>query len=123
TARGARRGKGSISVGGPFFKKKGEEDPPFLSRPFGPANNRRPAPPRRPHAQTLPAIPRPPVPAREPPAPRATFFSSRRRHPRFSRDWSSDVCSSDLSAKRGCKGSFVQPRLAEMKLKVPRDVA
>src|SRR5690606_39943943 len=24
------------------------------------------------------------------------FFSSRRRHPRFSRDWSSDVCSSDL---------------------------
>src|SRR5690606_972104 len=27
------------------------------------------------------------------------FFSSRRRHTRFSRDWSSDVCSSDL--KRG----------------------
>src|SRR5690606_40182355 len=27
------------------------------------------------------------------------FFSSRRRHTRFSRDWSSDVCSSDLSAK------------------------
>src|SRR5690606_39842631 len=28
-----------------------------------------------------------------------TFFSaSRRRHTRFSRDWSSDVCSSDLSA-------------------------
>src|SRR5690606_41123416 len=26
------------------------------------------------------------------------FFSSRRRHTRFSRDWSSDVCSSDLSA-------------------------
>src|SRR5690606_41129210 len=25
------------------------------------------------------------------------FFSSRRRHTRFSRDWSSDVCSSDLS--------------------------
>src|SRR5207302_2480363 len=24
-------------------------------------------------------------------------FSSRRRHTRFSRDWSSDVCSSDLS--------------------------
>src|SRR5690606_40549640 len=24
------------------------------------------------------------------------FFSSRRRHTRFSRDWSSDVCSSDL---------------------------
>src|SRR5690606_41073288 len=25
-------------------------------------------------------------------------FSSRRRHTRFSRDWSSDVCSSDLGA-------------------------
>src|SRR5690606_36393515 len=28
---------------------------------------------------------------------RIFFFSSRRRHTRFSRDWSSDVCSSDLS--------------------------
>src|SRR5690606_40351998 len=28
------------------------------------------------------------------------FFSSRRRHTRFSRDWSSDVCSSDLEAGR-----------------------
>src|SRR5690606_40027604 len=27
------------------------------------------------------------------------FFSSRRRHTRFSRDWSSDVCSSDLSPR------------------------
>src|SRR5690606_39489790 len=27
---------------------------------------------------------------------RFIFFSSRRRHTRFSRDWSSDVCSSDL---------------------------
>src|SRR6266511_2823064 len=27
------------------------------------------------------------------------FFSSRRRHTRFSRDWSSDVCSSDLGAR------------------------
>src|SRR5690606_39438536 len=26
------------------------------------------------------------------------FFTSRRRHTRFSRDWSSDVCSSDLLA-------------------------
>src|SRR5690606_41072022 len=26
------------------------------------------------------------------------FFSSRRRHTSFSRDWSSDVCSSDLDA-------------------------
>src|SRR5207302_6129615 len=30
------------------------------------------------------------------------FFSSRRRHTRFSRDWSSDVCSSDL-APNSCK--------------------
>src|SRR6266498_4866728 len=28
------------------------------------------------------------------------FFSSRRRHTRCGRDWSSDVCSSDLTAKR-----------------------
>src|SRR5690606_40512704 len=28
------------------------------------------------------------------------FFSSRRRHTRFSRDWSSDVCSSDLPVER-----------------------
>src|SRR5690606_40377787 len=28
------------------------------------------------------------------------FFSSRRRHTRFSRDWSSDVCSSDLVKPR-----------------------
>src|SRR2546422_6727191 len=27
------------------------------------------------------------------------FFSSRRRHTRCSRDWSSDVCSSDLAAR------------------------
>src|SRR5690606_40816440 len=29
------------------------------------------------------------------------FFSSRRRHTRFSRDWSSDVCSSDLAVEHG----------------------
>src|SRR5690606_3630645 len=29
------------------------------------------------------------------------FFSSRRRHTRFSRDWSSDVCSSDLLFQAG----------------------
>src|SRR5207253_5149548 len=28
------------------------------------------------------------------------FFSSRRRHTRWPRDWSSDVCSSDLMAER-----------------------
>src|SRR3712207_6894648 len=29
------------------------------------------------------------------------FFSSRRRHTRYWRDWSSDVCSSDLEHRRG----------------------
>src|SRR6266849_9800356 len=29
------------------------------------------------------------------------FFSSRRRHTRSTRDWSSDVCSSDLLGDRG----------------------
>src|SRR5690606_13513724 len=32
--------------------------------------------------------------------PRVFFFSSRRLHTRFSRDWSSDVCSSDLACLR-----------------------
>src|SRR5437660_2070831 len=31
----------------------------------------------------------------------AFFFSSRRRHTRWPRDWSSDVCSSDLQAATG----------------------
>src|SRR5690606_39568710 len=31
------------------------------------------------------------------------FFSSRRRHTRFSRDWSSDVCSSDLAFSSSIK--------------------
>src|SRR5690606_27663826 len=35
------------------------------------------------------------------------FFSSRRRHTRFSRDWSSDVCSSDLG-----RGGRLRRRLA-----------
>src|SRR6266700_5778651 len=38
------------------------------------------------------------------------FFSSRRRHTRFSRDWSSDVCSSDLHAaltERGIRGATI----------------
>src|SRR3712207_9148752 len=30
----------------------------------------------------------------------SVFFSSRRRHTRYWRDWSSDVCSSDLSQRR-----------------------
>src|SRR5215475_156663 len=35
------------------------------------------------------------------------FFSSRRRHTRFSRDWSSDVCSSDLP---GMQAAHYAPR-------------
>src|SRR6266436_7933483 len=31
------------------------------------------------------------------------FFSSRRRHTRCSRDWSSDVCSSDLLVQGRCQ--------------------
>src|SRR5690606_40541219 len=37
------------------------------------------------------------------------FFSSRRRHTRFSRDWSSDVCSSDLPLFDRHKGGFHPP--------------
>src|SRR3712207_7316820 len=33
------------------------------------------------------------------------FFSSRRRHTRYWRDWSSDVCSSDLSVPPRAGGS------------------
>src|SRR5260370_12381539 len=35
------------------------------------------------------------------------FFSSRRRHTRFKCDWSSDVCSSDLSSFRGGRTSRI----------------
>src|SRR5690606_41194539 len=36
------------------------------------------------------------------------FFSSRRRHTRFSRDWSSDVCSSDLNEDFVYKGKVTE---------------
>src|SRR5205814_5484426 len=36
------------------------------------------------------------------------FFSSRRRHTRCLSDWSSDVCSSDLSKVRPLRGSRVR---------------
>src|SRR5215217_9340683 len=42
------------------------------------------------------------------------FFSSRRRHTRYWRDWSSDVCSSDLQAEREvivCGGAYNSPHL------------
>src|SRR5216683_5330013 len=35
------------------------------------------------------------------------FFSSRRRHTRSDRDWSSDVCSSDLEVKHQKEGIYV----------------
>src|SRR5690606_39827078 len=37
------------------------------------------------------------------------FLSSRRRHTRFSRDWSSDVCSSDLSPSSWCGAIICHP--------------
>src|SRR5690606_40030158 len=39
------------------------------------------------------------------------FFSSRRRHTRFSRDWSSDVCSSDLSPNGRSRPEMVRSSL------------
>src|SRR5438270_8598587 len=36
------------------------------------------------------------------------FFSSRRRHTRFDCDWSSDVCSSDLTAVPGTDAEYGQ---------------
>src|SRR5207302_1928761 len=48
----------------------------------------------------------------------AFFFSSRRRHTRFSRDWSSDVCSSDLEVAAALK--FDAARLQDyLAAKVP----
>src|SRR2546422_7834744 len=39
------------------------------------------------------------------------FFSSRRRHTRCSRDWSSDVCSSDLPPRGALTTSALPPTL------------
>src|SRR6266436_1918520 len=46
------------------------------------------------------------------------FFSSRRRHTRCSRDWSSDVCSSDLSVDLPVNADFESGYARE-----PKDVA
>src|SRR5699024_11760120 len=43
---------------------------------------------------------------------RVYFFSSRRRHTRSKRDWSSDVCSSDLQKKQ------LESKLDELKQRV-----
>src|SRR5207253_8159193 len=41
------------------------------------------------------------------------FFSSRRRHTRWPRDWSSDVCSSDLSVKKQLVAALMHSEYAE----------
>src|SRR5690606_40319381 len=46
------------------------------------------------------------------------FFSSRRRHTRFSRDWSSDVCSSDLEDARAAATGVAAAAIAAA-LRVP----
>src|SRR5690606_40594439 len=48
------------------------------------------------------------------------FFSSRRRHTSFSRDWSSDVCSSDLDP-HGARGLDFRHEVALGIVFVPRD--
>src|SRR6266436_8375531 len=51
------------------------------------------------------------------------FFSSRRRHTRCSRDWSSDVCSSDLvRSTRGAEHQIWIMCQAEVRLFVPGPV-
>src|SRR5690606_8505620 len=47
-------------------------------------------------------------------------FSSRRRHTRFSRDWSSDVCSSDLAGIVGMGGAMF-PAAVKLKPKARVD--
>src|SRR3989442_11224969 len=47
---------------------------------------------------------------------RCFFFSSRRRHTRCGRDWSSDVCSSDLERVSDLGQSVAAPGLADIAL-------
>src|SRR5687768_18190626 len=42
------------------------------------------------------------------------FFSSRRRHTRCSRDWSSDVCSSDLDGRTVAAMDVLAPGIGEI---------
>src|SRR5690606_41230505 len=45
------------------------------------------------------------------------FFSSRRRHTRFSRDWSSDVCSSDLkTAPLPLSAEYISPNVIDKRM-------
>src|SRR5690606_15378775 len=50
------------------------------------------------------------------------FCSSRRRHTRFSRDWSSDVCSSDLEVERQNDKFLNDPRLTLQTIEVEEKV-
>src|SRR5690606_40948662 len=58
------------------------------------------------------------------------FFSSRRRHTRFSRDWSSDVCSSDLGSTHNLQNSsrfledasFVRLRSVTLGYSLPKEM-
>src|SRR5437870_5901044 len=47
------------------------------------------------------------------------FFSSRRRHTRWPRDWSSDVCSSDLFHKSRIARAPIATRIAGKRRKNP----
>src|SRR6266702_5645781 len=52
------------------------------------------------------------------------FFSSRRRHTRWPRDWSSDVCSSDLDAAVVRRMGLARDQvLVELLLVGPQDLA
>src|SRR5690349_22345898 len=44
------------------------------------------------------------------------FFSSRRRHTRSLRDWSSDVCSSDLAFEAAERGTLFLDEIGELPL-------
>src|SRR3712207_8696415 len=53
------------------------------------------------------------------------FFSSRRRHTRYWRDWSSDVCSSDLELDGGgdlVASEFAGAAPSERRLRLPETV-
>src|SRR6185503_4673464 len=54
---------------------------------------------------------------------RKICFSSRRRHTSCSRDWSSEVCSSDLAARRHRRRHGREPRDAARLRVSPRDHA
>src|SRR5690606_39482955 len=51
------------------------------------------------------------------------FFSSRRRHTRFSRDWSSDVCSSDLASQEQVISELALAMSRVTGLSLPQPVA